>query len=1110
MPDALAKFIEVWSQSNAGERANKDSFLIALCEAIDVPRPSPSTGDDAKDLYVFEKDARVAHEGGAVTTRKIDLYKEGCFILEAKQGSAEGSKKLGTAKRDTPGWNIAMRDAFGQALGYARCMAKPPPFIITCDIGFCFDVYAAFDGTTSYSPFPNPQASRFFLTDLAKNVEILRHIFLDPMRLDPAKESAKITREVASHLANLARALEGAKHDPHDVATFLMRCLFTMFAEDVGLLPDRLFTNAIKEHWLPNPPSFTAGVEDLWRAMNAGTNFAFFGKLMRFNGGLFEAPSALPLDKNGLFILLEAAQCDWSSVEPAIFGTLLERALDPDERHRLGAHYTPRAYVERLVRPTIEEPIRADWDIIQAEARQLVEQDKVPAARKVVHAFHQKLCTLRVLDPACGTGNFLYVTLDLFKRLEAEVLRLLAELGEQQTLMTNMQTVRVTPAQFLGIEVNPRAREIAELVLWIGYLQAHFRGSQTDVPEPVLQNYKNIEERDAVLAWDSIEIVRDANGKPITRWDGVTMKKSAVTGEDVPDEKVTIVVERYVNPRKAEWPKADFIVGNPPFLGKLHMLSSLGSGYMEALRGVYHGKVDDGVDHVMYWWAKAAEITAEGAATRFGFVTTKSITQTFNRRVVSDALSDTRPIHLLFAIPNHPWVEGGDDAAVRIAMTVGAAGAGNGLLMTVAKETVGEDGVSIVSLEPRTGRVHSNLSVGADVTRAQPLSSNSLIASMGPMLGSRGFVLTTGERDVLVNREKGVASRIRPLRNGRDLTDRPRGVFAIDFDGLEIADVEKQFPATYQHLLDHVWPERANNNDPRLRSRWWLFRRSNELWRAMLKGRPRSIVTVETAKHRVFFLQSTEIIAEHGTISLGLDDPLFLGLLSSRVHVTWALAAGGRLGVGNDPRYNKTRCFDPFPFPLTTDALSEKIRVLGEALDRHRKAQQDRHPALTITGMYNVLEKLRSGEELTAKDKIIHEEGLVSVLRKIHDDLDDAVFLAYDWPRDLADDQILERVVALNQERAEEERRGLVRWVRPEFQNPTGASKMTQVGMTETETEDDEPTAVAGAESWPKKLPEQHVEPVLESLAALGLIVGYETNAGRWWRAARPSLAPEA
>jgi len=247
MGQNLDAFIAKWAAAGPSERANKDLFLAELCAVLDVPPPNPSANDPERDTYVFEREAKLAHEGGESTIGRIDLYKQDCFILEAKQASGEGSSKLGKAKRGTPAWNILMMEAYGQALGYALSFDRRPPFIIVCDIGHCFDLYAAFDGSGNYRPFPNAQNNRLFLADLGKHRETLRTLFEKPHDLDPSKHSAKITREVAGHLANLAKKLEDDGHDATLVAQFLMRCLFTMFAEDVGLLPEGMFTKALKE-----------------------------------------------------------------------------------------------------------------------------------------------------------------------------------------------------------------------------------------------------------------------------------------------------------------------------------------------------------------------------------------------------------------------------------------------------------------------------------------------------------------------------------------------------------------------------------------------------------------------------------------------------------------------------------------------------------------------------------------------------------------------------------------------------------------------------------------------------------------------------------------------
>ena len=435
-----------------------------------------------------------------------------------------------------------------------------------------------------------------------------------------------------AQLAQLARSLEG-QHAPDAVAHFLMRCLFTMFAEDVGLLPNRSFTQLLGD-LRHNVRDFQPMVEHLWQTMNTG-GFSVILRthIPRFNGDIYADAAALALDADQLQLLSEAARADWRDVEPAIFGTLLERALDPVERHKLGAHYTPRAYVERLVLPTVIEPLRSQWASVKTAALLLHDQGQPGLAVEVVEDYQRSLAHTRVLDPASGTGNFLYVTLEHMKRIEGEVLQVLGELGQNQ-LSLEMEGMQITPQQFLGIEVNPRAAAIAELVLWIGYLQWHYR-TRGDVqpPEPIVRAFHNIECRDAVLAWDGVEPLLDDAGQPVTRWDGRSFRPHPVTGELVPDEHGRVPVYRYHNPRPAQWPDTDYVVGNPPFIGTARMREALGDGYAEAIRSVYP-HVPDSADYVMYWWDKAAELARAGKIKRFGFITTNSLRQTTARRRV--------------------------------------------------------------------------------------------------------------------------------------------------------------------------------------------------------------------------------------------------------------------------------------------------------------------------------------------------------------------------------------------------------------------------------------------------------------------------------------------
>lgn len=512
----VQQFLKTWKGSQGNERANYQGFFLDLCDALGVDRPPPK-GNIPGDPYAFDKDIRVIRKDG-FSTNYADFYKDGHFLIEAKQGGSASNK--GTAKRGTKTYDTAMEKAFYQALSYTPFLANKPPFVMTCDIGSHFEVWMSFSG--NYGGYG---ARETMPLDQLLNEKVFDRfvaIFSDPQSLNPEKYRARVTREVADTLAKLARWLEEQGHKPQEASSFLMRCIFTMFAEDVDLLKGAVFTKALKDRWIGEPASFKPQVELLWQRMNTGGSFGY-EQILRFNGSFFADATAFDLPQAQLEILYEAADKDWSAVEPAIFGTLLERALDKKERSRLGAHYTPRSYVERLVRPVVMEPLREEWLLVESEVDRLLilkdnqQEPTKPQRQKAaieIQAFLTKLQQVRILDPACGTGNFLYVTLDLLKTLEQEVqTRLLDVIGQVTTDLLEEFDPRlagrkqVNPSQFLGIEINPRAAAIAELVIWIGYLQWHFkRYGSTPPPEPILQDFHNIEYRDAVLTYDRREL----------------------------------------------------------------------------------------------------------------------------------------------------------------------------------------------------------------------------------------------------------------------------------------------------------------------------------------------------------------------------------------------------------------------------------------------------------------------------------------------------------------------------------------------------------------------------------------------------------------------------
>ena len=1083
-PD-VESFVGRWTAREGGaERANYQMFLSEFCDVVGVARPEPAGAERRHNDYVFERAVRPRESDGGHAPKRIDLYKRDCFILEAKQSRLPSRKNENpsqlslidetaarAAAQPRAGWDAMMQNAHKQAELYVFLLDADhaaPPFLIVADVGNCFEIYADFSGTGRvYSHFPDRKSFRVFLEDLRKPEirERLATIWTEPHALDPTKKAARVTREIAKRLAAVSKALE-TRFPREDVAHFLMRCIFTMFAEDVDLLPKGEFTRLL-EDCVESPDAFAPLLDELWAKMDETERdrrffSAFRTHLKHFNGNLFNKAKAYPLGPEQIGELLAASRSVWTEVDPAIFGALLEQALDPAERRKLGAHYTPRAYVQRLVDVTVMEPLRADWQAALTKAEAAQDEGDGRRAVAIVRGFLAQLCATRVLDAACGTGNFLYVALELMKTLEGEVLETLARLGETESL--GFETV--DPHQFLGIELNPRAAAIAELVVWIGYLQQHYRTHDGHPDEPILRAFKNInfgrrEGYDAVLIWDGYPVptVAERDGKR---------------------------VETYPNARRPEWPEAEFIVGNPPFIGGKDLRSRLAPGYAEALWAAQK-PMNESADFVMFWWDRAAELLTRKKTPlrRFGLVTTNSISQVFQRKVTERRLNAKAPVSIVFAVPDHPWTKAARDAAaVRIAMTVVEAGTRDGVLA----EVIGESGLDTdepaITFSVRRGRINSDLSVGVDLTSASGLLAGHGLCSRGVQLMGEGFIVSPDKAVQLgLGRRLGLEQRIRPYRNGRDLTAHPRDVMVIDLFGFSAEQVRREYPEVYQHLLTRVKPERDSNNRPSYRKSWWVFGEPRRELRPALAALERYIATVETTKHRVFLFLNAKVLPDNMLVVIADDDAAILAVLSSRIHTGWALAMGGTLE--DRPRYSKSRCFDAFPFPDPPEPLRQKLREVGEELDATRKRVQAEHPDLTLTGLYNVLEKIKAGAALSEKDEDVKRRGLVLILKELHETIDRLTHEAYGWPPDLTDTQILERLVALNAERTREEAAGHVRWLRPDYQIPRFGKGLGQETGELALPETPAAAAFAGLPAFPSDPYEQPLA-VEAALAAAG------------------------
>lgn len=653
--EVVDAFIAHWSRAPISERAHYQTFIIQLCRLIGAPAPDDERMGDLD--YCFERPVRFRHEDGSGHLGYIDCAKRGCFVLEAKQsmkrrdgGVFDPAVQLAlfsqpVARKRKPSQDALdrlMRAAKRQAESYAKALDEWPPFLVIVDVGHAIELWSDFARQgKGYTQFPDRARYRIALDQL-REPEVrdrLLRVWTDPMSLDPSAKIAEVTTDIAARLAWLVRSIRSRlRREDDDRATqaahanrtamFVMQCIFAMFADSVGLIEERGF-QVFLASYRGKADRFHEAARVFFRTMDQGGHcLATQQRIRRFNGGLFRNVDPLPVTEAELEALIAAAKCDWSLVEPAIFGGLLEQALDPAERSELGAHYTPASYVERLIEATVMEPLRSDWEAAEAQAIGLYIAGDVTGARRMVRDFHDQLCRVRVLDPACGTGNFLYVAMRMIKTLEGDVLSVLTEMGESQGFL-DLEGHVVSPEQFYGLEKNNYAAWIAEVVMWIGYLQWHFRVFGDAKPsEPIPNDFKRVECTDALIRCARIEVAR-------VREEGAEGLFLQTSEREV---------ERYVDPRPTPWPSVHFIVGNPPFIGGKDLRAELGDGYVEALAAIRGGRFRS-ADLVTAWWDRAAEILTDKGSIlrRFGFITTNSITQTFSRRVIEHHLQRHPP-----------------------------------------------------------------------------------------------------------------------------------------------------------------------------------------------------------------------------------------------------------------------------------------------------------------------------------------------------------------------------------------------------------------------------------------------------------------------------------
>jgi hypothetical protein len=835
-----------------------------------------------------------------------------------------------------------------------------------------------------------------------EGMRILRAVFFDSESLRPTHQRVEITKEVARKVGELAQALRSRGVEPHAAARFLDRLVFCMFAEDVGLLRKGLFSEILARA-RQEPKRLRPMLGDLFGKMASG---GFFGadEIKRFNGNLFDDAEVLDLQPNEIGLLDAAARPDWSEVEPAIFGALFERGLDPDKRSQIGAHFTSREDIETLVEPVVMQPLRREWDecrtmvlnVLATGKKRPAGGEKRPVGKaldkahrevdSLVRNFLDRLSSVKVLDPACGSGNFLYVTLQKLMGLEREVLNFGAAHGVPSFIP------RVDPLQLYGIEINAYAFELAQMTVWIGYLQALNRQGFHLPDDPVLKPMDTIQCRDAILDFSE------------------------------PDQ-----------PEEPDWPAVDFIVSNPPFLGGKVLRAGLGDEYVDKLFEAWERRVPREADLCCYWFEKARQHIEQRKCSRAGLLATQAIRGGANRKVL-ERIKQTGDI--FFAVSDRPWVL--DGANVHVSM-VGFDDASEASRVL--------DGVSV-------GTVNANLSAAADVGRAIRLQENVGLSFMGDTkVGPFEVAQPVAEQMLGVPSPQGkpTSDVLRPWANGLDITRRPQEFWIVDFPASCPEKAAALYETAYEHIRREVRQVRmkARSGD-RTGVPWWIHQRPRPEMRTKIGSVQRFIATARVAKHRLFVWMHVPTIPDCQLIVVARDDDYFFGVLHSRVHEVWALRMGTRLETR--PRYTPTTCFETFPFPwppgqeppkdpglqaiaaaakeldeLRSNWLNPPEWVREEVLEFHGSADgpwaryvhdPDERGIGTVRYPRIVPKDAECAVKLKARTLTNLYNERPTWLALAHDKLDAAVFAVYGWDPSMSDDQLLESLLAENRLRA--------------------------------------------------------------------------------------------
>ena len=942
------EFIAKWRASELKESSASQEHFIDLCRLLG--ESPPAAADPVGDRYCFERGARKDTGGDGWA----DVWKLHHFAWEYK------------------GKHANLDAAFKQLRQYALALENPPLLIVSDMARFRIRT----NWTNSVS-----RTHEFELEELADAAtrDKLKWAMSDPERLKPGETRQELTERAASTFAKLAHSLRERGHEPQAVAHFVNRLVFCMFAEDVGLLADNMFTRMLEQAW-SHPDDFTDMARGLFGAMSTGGRIGF-EKVEWFNGGLFDDDTALPLGKTDIEITLKASALDWSEIDPSILGTLFERGLDPDKRSQLGAHYTDRDKIMRIIGPVVVRPWLAEWETAKAEIAASLERVKAAKskaagtrlrrqAERMLLKFLDRIRDFTVLDPACGSGNFLYLALHELKDLEHRVQLEAEAFGLERAFPS------VGPANVKGIEINAYAAELARVSVWIGEIQWMRRNGFYESRDPIMKPLDTIECRDAILTPDGTE----------------------------PD-----------------WPEADVVIGNPPFLGGKLLITHLGEDYVSRMFAAYSGRVPAEADLVCYWFVKAGQQIASGRAQRAGLVATNSIRGGANRRALQIATDERR---IFEAWSDEPWVI--DGAAVRVSL-VCFARAGDESVVGARLDGQSVDEI-YADLTARSG------GAGVDLTGVQRLPQNAGVAFMGDTKGGPFDVAGDQAREWLQlpanPNGRTNADVLKPWINGMDLTRRPAGKWIVDFGLRMSAEDAALYEEPFRWVKEHVWPTWDKQREAERRDQWWLHHRPRPNMWAALGNLSRYIATPCVAKHRLFAWRDARICPDHALIVIASDDDTTFGILHSRFHETWSLRLGTSLE--DRPRYTPTTTFETFPFPpglapnmpaaeYAADpraaAIADAARRLVELRDRWLNPPEWVEWVDEPVPGYPKRPVPRddaAAKELKKRTLTNLYNARLQWLADAHAALDAAVASAYGWPTDISEDDALRELLALN------------------------------------------------------------------------------------------------